>query len=97
MGVLLLVVRFWSAACDLIAGRIVDARAKPGDRFRPYLLWATPPLLLTSLAVFSVPSPSCCSSRTSATPRRREGERPQARRLPSEPMYFSGLTGLPDS
>ncbi|HHU39042.1 MAG TPA: hypothetical protein GXZ45_07175 [Propionibacterium sp.] len=55
VGVLLLVVRVWSAACDLIAGRMVDRRTSPGGRFRPYLLWATPPLLLSSLAVFSVP------------------------------------------
>lgn len=49
-------VRIWSAACDLIAGRMVDRRTSPRGRFRPYLLWATPPLLLASLAVFSVPS-----------------------------------------
>lgn len=56
VGVLLLVVRFWSAACDLIAGRIVDRRTSPRGRFRPFLLWSAPPLLLASWAVFSVPA-----------------------------------------
>jgi len=49
------VVRIWSAACDLIAGRLVDRRSSARGRFRPYLLWATPPLLLAAWAVFSVP------------------------------------------
>ncbi len=56
VGVLLLAVRIWSGACDLIAGRLVDRRTSPRGRFRPYLLWATPPLLLGSLAMFSVPA-----------------------------------------
>lgn len=56
VGVLLLVARIWSAACDLIAGRLVDRRTSPRGRFRPYLVWATPPLLLSALAVFSVPA-----------------------------------------
>lgn len=49
-------VRIWSAACDLIAGRMVDRRTSPRGRFRPYLLWATPPLLVASLAMFSIPA-----------------------------------------
>ena len=48
--------RIWSAACDLIAGRIVDQRTSPRGRFRPYLLWATPPLLVAAWAMFSVPA-----------------------------------------
>jgi len=56
VGVLLLVVRLWSAACDLLAGRLIDTRVSPRGRFRPYLLWATPPLLLASVATFSVPA-----------------------------------------
>lgn len=56
VGVLLLGVRIWSGGCDLLAGRLVDTRVSPRGRFRPYLLWATPPLLIASVAVFSVPS-----------------------------------------
>ncbi len=56
VAVLLLVVRLWSAVCDLLAGRLVDTRVSRRGRFRPYLLWATPPLLLASVAVFSVPA-----------------------------------------
>jgi len=56
VGLLLLVVRVWSGVCDLVAGRLVDTRVSPSGRFRPYLLWATPPLLLASVAVFTVPS-----------------------------------------
>lgn len=56
VGVLLLVVRLWSAVCDLLAGRLIDTRVSRRGRFRPYLLWATPPLLLASVAVFSVPA-----------------------------------------
>lgn len=56
VGVLLLVVRLWSAVCDLLAGRLIDTRVSRRRRFRAYLLWATPPLLLASVAVFSVPA-----------------------------------------
>lgn len=56
VGVLLLVVRLWSAVCDLLAGRLIDTRVSRRGRFRPYLLWATPPLLVASVAMFSVPA-----------------------------------------
>ena len=52
VGVLLLVVRLWSAVCDLLAGRLIDTRVSRRGRFRPYLLWATPPLLVASVAMF---------------------------------------------
>lgn len=56
VGVLLLGVRVWSGGCDLLAGRLVDTRVSPRGRFRPYLLWATAPLLIASVAVFTVPT-----------------------------------------
>lgn len=57
-GSLLLLVRLYDAAMDLIVGQIVDrtrASARWG-RFRPYLLYASLPLLLINVAVFSVPA-----------------------------------------
>lgn len=56
VGILLLVVRIWSGVCDLIAGRLIDTRTSPRGRFRPYLIWAALPLLVASLAMFSVPA-----------------------------------------
>lgn len=57
-GSLLLLVRLYDAAMDLIVGRIVDrSHASPRwGRFRPYLLYASLPLLLINVAVFSVPA-----------------------------------------
>lgn len=57
-GAMLMLVRFYDAALDLVAGRIIDrARASTRrGRFRPYLLWGSLPLLLINVAVFSVPA-----------------------------------------
>lgn len=57
-GTMLVAVRFYDAAMDLVAGRVID-RARVSTRwgrFRPYLLWGSLPLLLINVAVFSVPA-----------------------------------------
>lgn len=54
IGTMFLVVRFVDAFTDLIAGRFVDAK-RPGrlGKFRPFVLWFSLPLLLTSMAIYS--------------------------------------------
>ncbi|RPF28929.1 glycoside-pentoside-hexuronide (GPH):cation symporter [Georgenia muralis] len=54
VGTMFLVVRFVDAFTDLFAGRAVDAK-KPGKlgKFRPFVLWFSLPLLLTSMAIYS--------------------------------------------
>jgi glucuronide carrier protein len=54
IGTMFLLIRFWDAIADLIAGRAVDAK-KPGrlGKFRPFILWFSLPLLLSSMALFS--------------------------------------------
>jgi glucuronide carrier protein len=54
-GTVLLVVRVWQAVTDIIAGRAVDKTTTRWGRFRPYLLFGGPPLMLLSVALFSVP------------------------------------------
>ena len=54
-GTLLLVVRVWQAVTDIFAGRMVDKTSSRWGRFRPYLLFGGPPLMLLSVALFSVP------------------------------------------
>jgi len=54
-GTLFLVVRVWGGFTDLIAGRRVDATSTRWGKFRPYLLFASPPLLLLLVAIFTVP------------------------------------------
>jgi glucuronide carrier protein len=54
-GTLLFVVRVWQAFTDIVAGRIVDKTTTRWGRFRPYLLFGGPPLMLLSVALFSVP------------------------------------------
>ena len=51
-----LVVRVWDAFADLAAGRLVDLTRTRWGKFRPYLLFASLPLLLSSVALFSVPN-----------------------------------------
>src|SRR3954468_10995083 len=56
IGTMFLVVRFFDAFADLFAGRIVDrAPVTRWGKFRPFLLFGSLPLLLLSVAVFSVP------------------------------------------
>lgn len=57
-GTLLVLVRVYDAAMDMVVGRIVDRTptSTRWGRFRPYLLWGSLPLLLMNVAVFSVPA-----------------------------------------
>src|SRR5215210_7047349 len=54
-GTLFLVVRVWGGITDLLAGRRVDATSTRWGKFRPYLLFGSLPLLLTLVALFTVP------------------------------------------
>jgi glucuronide carrier protein len=55
-GTLFLIVRIWGGFTDLFAGRRIDETSTHWGKFRPYLLFASPPLLLLLVAVFTVPS-----------------------------------------
>ena len=55
-GTLFLVVRVWGGVTDLLAGRVVDHTNTRWGKFRPYLIFASAPLLLTLVALFSIPS-----------------------------------------
>jgi glucuronide carrier protein len=54
IGTMFLLIRFWDAIADLVVGRLVDAK-KPSrlGKFRPFILWFSLPLLLSSMAIFS--------------------------------------------
>jgi glucuronide carrier protein len=54
-GTLLLVVRVWGGLTDLLAGHLVDETSTRWGRFRPYLLFASAPLLVLLVATFSIP------------------------------------------
>jgi glucuronide carrier protein len=55
-GTLLLVVRIFDAFADIFAGRVVDRTySKRFGKFRPFILFGSLPLLLLSVATFSVP------------------------------------------
>ena len=55
-GTLLLVVRVFDAFADILAGRIVDKTySKRFGKFRPFIMFGSVPLLLLSVATFSVP------------------------------------------
>ena len=54
-GTLLLVVRIWGGFTDLLAGHLVDETDSRWGRFRPYLLFASVPLLVLLVATFSIP------------------------------------------
>ena len=56
-GTMLVVIRSYDAVIDIVVGRVID-RTRTSTRlghFRPYLLWASLPMLLMNIAVFSVP------------------------------------------
>ena len=55
-GTMLAAVRIYDAAMDVVAGRVVDRTSTRWGRFRPFLLGGALPLMLLSVAVFSVPS-----------------------------------------
>src|SRR5215217_6098529 len=54
IGTMFLLIRFWDALADLVVGRLVDAK-KPGrlGKFRPFILYFSLPLLLSSMVLFS--------------------------------------------
>ena len=55
-GTLLLVVRVFDAFADVLAGRMVDKTYhKKLGKFRPYIMFGSVPLLLLSVATFSIP------------------------------------------
>ncbi|ACL38784.1 sugar (Glycoside-Pentoside-Hexuronide) transporter [Pseudarthrobacter chlorophenolicus A6] len=55
-GTLLLAVRIFDAFADVFAGRIVDRTfSKRFGKFRPFIMFGSIPLLLLSVATFSVP------------------------------------------
>jgi glucuronide carrier protein len=54
-GTILLVARVWGAVTDVAAGQLVDQTSTRWGRFRPYFLFAGIPLMLLSIAVFTVP------------------------------------------
>jgi glucuronide carrier protein len=56
IATMFLVVRVWDAFADLAAGRLVDITNTRWGKFRPYLLFASLPLLLSSVALFTVPN-----------------------------------------
>jgi glucuronide carrier protein len=56
VGTMFLLVRFFDAFADLFAGRMVDrAPVTRWGKFRPFILFGSLPLLLISVATFSVP------------------------------------------
>src|SRR3954465_2880397 len=57
VGTMFLVVRFWDAMAALFAGRLVDKAQTRRGKFPPFILFGALPLLLMSVAVFSIPGP----------------------------------------
>jgi glucuronide carrier protein len=55
VGTLFLVVRGWDAFADLFAGRVVEKTSTRWGKFRPFLIFGSIPLLLLTVAIFSVP------------------------------------------
>jgi len=55
-GTMLAAVRIYDAVMDVISGRVVDRASTRWGRFRPFLLVGALPLMVLSVAVFSVPS-----------------------------------------
>lgn len=56
IATMFLVIRIWDAFADLFAGRLVDMTRSRWGKFRPYILFASLPLLLSSVALFSMPN-----------------------------------------
>lgn len=58
VGTLFLVVRAFDAFADIFAGRMVDRTQTRWGKFRPFILFGSLPLLLLTVALFSVPDMS---------------------------------------
>src|SRR3954452_8078241 len=54
-GTLFLMIRIWDAFADVFAGRVVDRTMTRWGKFRPFFILAGPPVLLLSVATFTVP------------------------------------------
>jgi glucuronide carrier protein len=54
-GAVLVVARIWGAFTDVLAGRVVDRTHTRWGKFRPYFLFGGPPLMLITVALFTVP------------------------------------------
>ncbi|MGA5298955.1 glucuronide transporter [Nucisporomicrobium flavum] len=54
-GTLFLVIRIWDGFADVFAGRVVDRTMTRWGKFRPFFIFAGPPVLLLSVATFTVP------------------------------------------
>ncbi|UQU61278.1 glucuronide transporter [Couchioplanes caeruleus] len=54
-GTLFLVIRVWDGFADVFAGRVVDRTMTRWGKFRPFFIFAGPPVLLLSVATFTVP------------------------------------------
>lgn len=55
-GTMLAAIRIYEAIMDMVAGRVIDRSSTRCGRFRPFLLFGSLPLMLMSIAVFSVPA-----------------------------------------
>lgn len=55
IGSMFFIVRFYDAFADLFAGRMVDITRSRWGKFRPWLLFASLPLLFSSVLLFTVP------------------------------------------
>jgi glucuronide carrier protein len=55
VGTIFLVVRAFDAFADIAAGRVVDRTTTRWGKFRPFILFGSIPLLLLTVAIFSVP------------------------------------------
>ncbi|MEU4427121.1 glucuronide transporter [Actinoplanes sp. NPDC024001] len=54
-GTLFLVIRVWDGFADIFAGRVVDKTMTRWGKFRPFFLFGGLPVLLLSVATFTVP------------------------------------------
>ncbi|BCJ51361.1 glucuronide transporter [Actinoplanes sp. NBRC 14428] len=54
-GTLFLLIRIWDAFADIFAGRVVDRTMTRWGKFRPFFVFAGPPVLLLSVVTFTVP------------------------------------------
>lgn len=54
-GTMFLLVRFWDAFTDILAGRLVDKTSTRWGKFRPFLLFGSVPLMALTFLTFHVP------------------------------------------